>query len=480
MTHHPRGGAVGTVGAVLLLVVGAAAAQSLTAGDIDDHLNWGQYLSYLDRAARQENLPSVAFEDRITLRLEDSAGAGLSNARVTLSGGQAGADIVRFAGSDGIVRLLPAVDGFSASAPISVTVTSGSASQTFEVDPSGMGASREATLRLETTRSLPTALDMMFVIDTTGSMSDELSYLTRELEGIVASVVADHGNAELRFGLTVYRDVGDDYVVREFGFTSDLQTMQGWLSAQRANGGGDYPEAMEQGLARGLAAEWRGPSASRILFLVADAPPHTQNYPGFLDQARAARAAGIHIYPLAASGVADSAEYLMRAAAVMTQGRYLFLTDDSGIGNPHAEPRIACYVVTSLDDLLVRIVASELAGSRVEPSAQDIVRRVGNYQLGVCVGDPVEQTQQPESTGGDGSDRTGATAADASSDSAEGAGGSASGDPAPAPPPPGGTAGDGAAEPGDGDENVDQPGPALALVALALVAVAGLARRRHR
>ncbi len=481
MTFQSRGAAFAVV---LLLAVGAAAAQSLTAGDIDDHLNWSQYLSYLDRAARDEALPDLSFADRITLRLEDSAGDPLSYARVTIAGGQSGGDVVRFAGSDGIVRLLPAVDGFPASGTLSLRVASGGTSQTYEIDAASLGASREATLRLETTRALSTALDLMFVIDTTGSMGDELEYLTSELEAIIAGVAAGQAaNLDIRMGLTVYRDTQDEYVVREFGFTGDVATMQGWLADQSAGGGGDYPEAMEQGLARGLAAEWRGASTAKLLFLVADAPPHTQNYDRFIDQALAARAAGIHIYPLAASGVADSAEYLMRAAAVMTQGRYLFLTDDSGIGNPHAEPRIACYVVTSLSDLLVRIVASELAGSRIEPTQADIVRTVGRYDMGVCLDDPVEQQQQ-DGGDGDGASKTGSEsdhasapetgATSASGGAADGASGEASDDGfgGPAPSPPGGPAGDA--------ESTDTPGlgPMGVLAALAVAAVAGL-RRRH-
>ena len=75
---------------------------------------------------------------------------------------------------------------------------------------------------------------------------------------------------------------------------------------------------------------------------------------------------GIRIYPLGASGVADTAEYLMRMGAVMTQGRYLFLTDDSGVGNSHAEPKVPCYVVTPLNQLIERVLNSELRGTRIE------------------------------------------------------------------------------------------------------------------
>jgi len=82
----------------------------------------------------------------------------------------------------------------------------------------------------------------------------------------------------------------------------------------------------------------------------------------------------------------------MRSIAAFTNSRYLFLTDDSGYGNPHAEPEVDCYVVTHLDNLMIRVMKSLLFGLRDEPSANDIIRYVGNYNRGVCL--PNETIQQ--------------------------------------------------------------------------------------
>jgi hypothetical protein len=160
--------------------------------------------------------------------------------------------------------------------------------------------------------------------------------------------------------------------------------MQIQLSEQQARGGGDYPEAMEQALETALNAQWRDGNVARMLFLVADAPPHDRNFAEMLTQVRIARHKGIRIYPLAASGVGDEAEFLMRNAGVLTQGRYLFLTDDSGVGSSHQEPSVSCYVVTRLDQLMTRVIASELAGQRLEAATTDIIRSVGDYNAGVC------------------------------------------------------------------------------------------------
>jgi hypothetical protein len=74
----------------------------------------------------------------------------------------------------------------------------------------------------------------------------------------------------------------------------------------------------------------------------------------------------------------------MRGTAQITGGRYLFLTDDSGIGNSHAEPHIPCYVVTKLQGAMVRMVESEMVGHRAEPVASEVIRTVGSPTDGRC------------------------------------------------------------------------------------------------
>ena len=104
----------------------------------------------------------------------------------------------------------------------------------------------------------------------------------------------------------------------------------------------------------------------------------------YLATARVAARNNIQIFGLGASGVGDATEFLMRQAAAQTGGRYLFLTDDSGVGNAHQEPKVSCYLVTELGELMARVLRSELTGQRVEPSPSSVIRTVGSYQNGVC------------------------------------------------------------------------------------------------
>jgi len=372
----------------------------LTAGEVDDNLNFAAFRRYLNRqqqADRAQILPIINMSDRVTLHILDGQGQGVSNARVRISA--MGKTLETFAGTNGIFYLFPhfdKVDDLRLKLQIWPPKEESNATVNTTLDLQQLGDDREMTITLsDVVSTRPQALDVMLVIDTTGSMSDELNYLTTEFRDIIGTVHKRYPQVSIRFGLVVYRDEGDEYVIRSFKFTDSLNIMQTQLSKQRADGGGDYPEAMERALATAVnEAKWRDGNTARLLFLVADAPPHNENLAAMLEPIRIARLKGLRIYSLAASGVADTAEYLMRTASVLTQARYLFLTDDSGVGNPHAEPKIPCYIVTLLDHLMIRVIASELAGQRLEPDKADVIRTVGKYNAGVCDAELIQERSE--------------------------------------------------------------------------------------
>ncbi|MGB3738250.1 MAG: VWA domain-containing protein, partial [Pontixanthobacter sp.] len=201
---------------------------------------------------------------------------------------------------------------------------------------------------------------------------------------IVDALNDRHSDLDIRVGFTFYRDQGDAFVTRTFPLDGDMAKAKALIGEQSANGGGDYPEAMQDALIRAAGQDWRH-DAVKSLLLIADAPPHDGDIELTWRAAEHLRAKRVHIVPVGASGVADMAEYLMRAMAASTQSRYTFLTDDSGIGNPHAEPAIDCYLVTRLDSLLRRVIDSQISGRRIEPGDTEIIRKVGQYDAGRCV-----------------------------------------------------------------------------------------------
>ena len=237
-------------------------------------------------------------------------------------------------------------------------------------------------------QGLPAArqqLDVAFVLDTTGSMTDELTYLQSEFISIANTIDQSYPNAAQHWALLVYRDHGDVYLTRTFDFTSDAAAFEKNLAAQVADGGGDIPEAPDVALALTPSLAWRtDPSVARLAFWVADAPHHAAQAPEMHDAMLALQAHDIHVYPVAASGVDELTELTMRSAAELTGGRYLFLTNNSGIGNDHKEPSIPCYFVTRLDKSILRMVDIEMTGVYREPDAADILRTGGNPKDGAC------------------------------------------------------------------------------------------------
>jgi hypothetical protein len=372
----------------------------LTAGDIDDLRNFDFFLGYAQRTQNQcpdiQNQsiwPSISLDNRITLKISDKHGKPVPNAAISVGNGMFGKQSVVTTTSEGMAFLFPLIDGFpsldglDAHEKFSLTITAPEGkSQTVHVSLAAHeqdDATVNITLNHYTAHNAQ-AMDVMFVIDATGSMGDEIRYLQTEFDGIVSRLSSNNPQVSLRYGLVMYRDMGDDYVVRDYGFTNNPRVLRDQLRKQQADGGGDYPEAMEQAIEKAVDARWRDGNTAKVMFLVADAPPHDENLARAFTSFKQARKEGIRIYPLGASGVADTAEYLMRMGSVMTQGRYLFLTDDSGVGNSHAEPKVPCYVVTPLNQLIERVLNSELRGTRVEPSAGSIIREVGRYNHGEC------------------------------------------------------------------------------------------------
>ncbi|MEQ1687244.1 MAG: vWA domain-containing protein [Sphingopyxis sp.] len=358
----------------------------LTAGEHDDLLNpelYARYVDASDLAQRIADLPRLDTSRLLTVEVRDANGRAVPFADVVLTCSDGGS-ITLATQADGRVVFFPDIDRISPRASVRVRVrgTWQGAARAVALGQDAGGQQLSVTVG---GAALPAAkLDLMLVVDTTGSMGDEIAYLQRELQSIVTSLRQRHQGLDLRVGFVFYRDVGDSYVTRTIAFDSSVNRASAAIGQQSAGGGGDYPEAMDQALIRAVGQTWRS-DAIKTMLLVADAPPHDERMGRAWAAAEAARARRIHIVPVAASGVADTAEYAMRSMAALTQSRYTFLTDDSGVGNAHAAPAIDCYLVTRLDALLRRVIDSQLSGRRIEPSDGEVIRTVGQYDGGRCI-----------------------------------------------------------------------------------------------
>jgi len=206
--------------------------------------------------------------------------------------------------------------------------------------------------------NLSNVVDAVFVVDATGSMSDELQYLQEELMDVMRKVKDKNQDLTINLGCVFYRDHGDEYVTRTSGLSSDLSKTIGFIQNQTANGGGDTPEALDEALEVAIGnMNWSSDARTKLLFVVTDAPPHqgVENLDRLSYITFDAAMEGIRIIPLTASGIDKSSEYLLRSLALCTNGTYVFLTDHSGIGNPHLQPTTDKYDVEKLNDLIVRL-----------------------------------------------------------------------------------------------------------------------------
>ena len=242
--------------------------------------------------------------------------------------------------------------------PALVMVSSNGEEKTYQVDNADLIDSSVITIDFSAKNTAEKKLDLMFTIDTTGSMGDEIIYLQKELEDVIRRVQADCDNIPVRLSVNFYRDMEDDYVVRPYEFTSDINSALALLNKEYADGGGDYEEAVELALQSSVFDHSWDSDSIKLMFLVLDAPPHnTQTIKeSLIKSIQKASEMGIRIIPVASSGVDKDTEFLLRSFAMTTGGTYTFLTNDSGIGGDHIEPTIGEYQVEQLNDLLVRVI----------------------------------------------------------------------------------------------------------------------------
>jgi hypothetical protein len=139
------------------------------------------------------------------------------------------------------------------------------------------------------------------------------------------------------------------------------------INALQADGGGDYPEAMNEALHDAVHnLSWRGNGTTRLMVLLADAPPHLDyGHSHYDNSAMAALGKGIKIFSVGASGLDKQGEFIQRQIAQYTGGRFVFLTYDKA-HNPASGPGsqtvhdVQNYSVDTLDRLVVRLVKDEL------------------------------------------------------------------------------------------------------------------------
>lgn len=328
----------------------------LTAGVWNDNANWAFFSNLVNSGTIDFPVFGLDPANRVKATIVDAAGDPVRGEKVVLHDA-AGAEIWRgVSGKDGAAYLFypdgrepGSVSAGGVTEYLAVTVAD---SDSQQGEPT-MQQIDDVTIAVDAAPVAAKNLQVMFIVDTTGSMSDEIAYLQKDF----AAIAADAGNDGIEYSVNFYRDEGDEYVTRCNGFTSDIAAVQSLLNREYADGGGDAPEAVAQILTETITYnnDWRD-DCNKLAFLIFDAPPHDGTDVAIDAAVRNAAERGIRLVPVVASNADRETELFGRALAIMTNATYVFLTDDSGVGESHLEPIIGDYTVELLHDVIVSII----------------------------------------------------------------------------------------------------------------------------
>jgi hypothetical protein len=366
----------------------SAPVSDISAGEIDDNARWDTYLNYRDEylGRNRNSIHNVDVSARQIIQVSDAANLPVAGATVlTFAGDTLVSETQTYA--TGQTLFFPNARPESREAKsFRIVVQKGDSAVEFTLDAQGQSTAR-VMLDAATQQTQNTPLDVLFLLDATGSMSDEIAQLQNNILEISAQITARANTTDVHYGLVSYRDRGDEYVTKVYDFTPDVGTFQQQLNGVRAGGGGDTPEALNEALHEAVqGVTWRGDDTVKLIFLVADAAPHLDyaNDSDYAQEMAIAAGKGIKIHPLASSGLTPDGEFIFRQIAQYTMGHFLFLTYDQGtsgasgdkrtdleVGDPiNPQTQQGDYTVEQLDDLVLQLITDEVAALTVPVAGQ--------------------------------------------------------------------------------------------------------------
>jgi uncharacterized protein YegL len=333
----------------------------LRAGNVDDNEHFGDYLTYREKE-RNLGIPFRELDPtgRTVVKVVGQDGVPFAGRKVSIRQGQS--EVVSLTTTaDGTIRFHPRA--YQGNQQDSYTAVFDNTS--LELQP---GQSQRMLMPRNEQSQQRTKVDVLFLLDTTGSMGDEIDQLKGTIRTVADRLTSLPSNPDLRLGMTKYRDIGDAYLTQTTDFTSNINSFSATLNDARADGGGDTPEAVDEALASALSEpSWRSDSI-QLIFLVADAGPHIdrQVQEPYTTSMRKAAARGIKIFPVASSNTDDAAEFVFRQLAEFTGARFVFLSygaTGAAVG-ANTDVQKSDYQELSLNDLIVRLVTEEVSARK--------------------------------------------------------------------------------------------------------------------
>ncbi len=328
----------------------------LTAGEWKDNDNWGFFTNLVN--AGTIVFPSYGIDPRFrtAVTVTDKDGNPIVNAKARILDESGNILWESITDKKGIAYLFTTDENSGTS----VEIENGGKKQNYEIKTSSVpddqskkqSSSKEMTVQFDSSSKAYKQNEIMFILDTTGSMGDEMLFLQSEFTAITSEI----GTENTKYSVNFYRDKGDEYITKCFDFTSDVKELQTKLNNETATGGGDTPEAVAEILTETINKSSWSEESVKLAFLILDAPPHGEKSTEVAAAVKEASKKGIRLIPVVSSNSERDTELFARAAAIATGGTYIFLTDDSGIGSSHLEPIIGEYKVEKLYDIIIRVI----------------------------------------------------------------------------------------------------------------------------
>lgn len=352
----------------------APTESGLKAGFSDDNEQFNYFLGFLEEYKDVDHYP-LKVQERISLTVQDAAGRPVSGAAVTVLSGAKKLSVGK-TWSNGLFHLFPLE--YDSSPRYAVQVSYGSQKKDIVVERDGP---RDIRIQLSGLRNppAPLPLDILFILDTTGSMGEEIERLKDNIEIIQANVTAVTPKPAVRFGLVLYKDRGDEYVTQRVPFTSDLEAFMADLEQVDADGGGDTPEDLQTALRDAMQKmDWNA-DGIRLAFIITDAEAHLdygQTYT-YAQAARDAKAKAIKLYTVGTGGLGIEGEYLLRQISQYTAARYIFLTyGERGESEGGAMASVSHHTGSNfqtdkLEAIIIRFAREELAHQSDVPLVED-------------------------------------------------------------------------------------------------------------
>jgi Mg-chelatase subunit ChlD/TolB-like protein len=349
-------------------------SSGLKAGVSDDNKQFNYYLNFLEKFKDVPHIP-IDVRERIILQAKDVNGKSVPNAGVSIYYGN---DIIE-AGktfADGTYLFFPSVFKKKFK-KFRADINCGQYETQVRFKRDGR---RQIEVHMQSQRQVSprVPVDIVFILDTTGSMGEEINRLKKTIEIINLNLSSLSSRPKVRFGMVLYRDQRDDYVTSVVPLTRDLDDFTQKLQRVYAGGGGDNPEDLQSALHDALKKiEWN-PDGIRIGFVITDAPPHLdygQNYT-YVQAATDAKSAGIKLFTIGTGGLNVAGEYVLRQISQYTYAKYIFLTygeaGESEGGRPGSVSHHtgANYQTDKLEAIIIRIAKEEISHLTEQPVTQ--------------------------------------------------------------------------------------------------------------